>query len=196
MMSRTHITVGAAAALAFSPITGIDSCVLALAAGAVGGVIPDVDIFDKAHKKDAFLVGLLSFGILFGGLIYYFRNNLLISDVMRNLAIFGTFCFDALFVMGFISEHRHFTHSLLAMLLFSVCVSLIYKPLVIPFAIGYISHLALDMLNRKGMQLFFPYKKGFCLRFCYADKLANKVLMIVGFIVAIALFAYHLTRFF
>lgn len=196
MMSRTHLTVGMAAALALSPVKDVNTCLLAAAGGAIGGVIPDVDIFDKAHKKDAVLVFLLSLAILFGGIVCYVRKDLIISDVIGHLSIFGAFCFDLLFVIGFISEHRHFTHSIAAMLLFSVCVSLIFRPLLIPFAIGYISHLALDMLNKKGMQLLFPYKKGFCLKLCYADRLVNKVLLIVGFIAAITFFAYHLTNIF
>lgn len=194
MMSRTHLTVGIAAALALSPVTDLQTCLLAAAGGAIGGVIPDVDIFNTAHKKDALLVGLISFGILIGGIVYYIMNHLIIGDVLGHLSIFGAFCFDVLFVIGFFSDHRHFTHSILAMLLFSLSVSMICKPLMIPFAIGFISHLALDILNKKGMHLLFPYKKGFCLKLCYADKLANKVLLIVGGMAIMTLVAYHFTR--
>ena len=44
------------------------------------------------------------------------------------------------------------------------------------------------------LYLLFPYKKGFCLKLCYADKLANKVLLIVGGMAIMTLVAYHFTR--
>ena len=41
-----------------------------------------------------------------------------------------------------------------------ICVSI---PSVIPFLIGYISHLLLEIMNRKPVMVLFPSEKGICL---------------------------------
>ncbi|MCC8103522.1 MAG: metal-dependent hydrolase [Clostridiales bacterium] len=45
---------------------------------------------------------------------------------------------------------------------------------------GCLSHLLLDCLNKKPVRLLYPIKTGFCMRLCYADGAANKVLLWVG----------------
>ena len=49
-----------------------------------------------------------------------------------------------------------------------------------PFAIAFASHVLLDMMNKKSVRLFYPAKKGFCLKWFYADRLANKFFEIGG----------------
>lgn len=77
-----------------------------------------------------------------------------------------------------------------------MAVYLIYKPFSAPLAVAYFSHLVLDVLNKKKIPLFYPLKFGICLKLCYANKKANKVLMYVGFcIAAVLLGAGGLTSF-
>ena len=58
MMSKTHIAVGAAAALAISETGSVESCVAALIGGTLGGIIADCDITPSRAHKDA-LIGRL-----------------------------------------------------------------------------------------------------------------------------------------
>lgn len=103
------------------------------------------------------------------------------------LAIIGIAAFIIVYIVGMSSNHRTFTHSFLALFLYTVAVYLIYKPFSVPLAVAYFSHLVLDVLNKKKIPLFYPLKFGICLKLCYANKKANKVLMYVGFCIAAVL---------
>ena len=196
MMSKTHLAAGMAAALTISPIANINDCLLVLACGALGGVIPDVDILDDDYKKDALLGEGISFGLLFlCVVINFFNGGTILERVMEHkyLAILGILGFCLLWVIGFISEHREFTHSFLSMILFSVSVAFVDLSLFIPFSAGYFSHLMLDILNKKEIRLFFPREKGICLGLCYANKAGNTILMVLGFVATIYMFIYRLS---
>jgi len=48
-------------------------------------------------------------------------------------------------------------------------------PLTIAFAIGFLSHVFLDLLNKKRVQLLYPSMVGnVCLGLCYANRIANR----------------------
>ena len=55
-----------------------------------------------------------------------------------------------------------------------------------PFAIAFASHVLLDMMNKRSVRLFYPAKKGICLGWFYADRLANKAIAAGGTIWMIA----------
>jgi inner membrane protein len=194
MMSKTHLSVGMAAALAVSPFTDINSCLLVLAGGAIGGVIPDVDILDDDYKCDALIGELISFGLLALAIFINHINKIsIIGAAMEHkwLLIIGGAAFLILWLAGFSCDHRDFTHSLLSMALFTASVALIYLPLTLPFAMGYLSHLLLDILNKKKIRLLFPREGGICLGLCYASKIGNTVFMILGFIATAFLLVYR-----
>ena len=93
----------------------------------------------------------------------------------------------ALYIFGTKKNHRKFTHSLLALIIYSIPIALIYEPILEYFMIGYFSHLLIDLLNKRGIQLLFPLKFKFCFKLCYADGLGNKLLMVLGLVVTILL---------
>ena len=197
MMSKTHLSVGMAAALAVSPAANLSECLIILAGGAIGGVIPDVDILDDDYKHDALIGEVVAFSLLIVSVIAsIFNGNPIINYVTAHklLAIIGGIGFIVLWFVGFSSDHRDFTHSFLCMLLFSICIVLIYPSFFVPFAIGYFSHLALDILNKKGIRLFFPSDKEICFGLCYASKIGNAIFMIIGFIATAFLIIYRLDR--
>lgn len=73
-------------------------------------------------------------------------------------------------------SHRGFFHSLLALALFSF-IAFIYVKFIyaLAFMIGYLSHLFLDIINRQGMAIFFPF--GFKVRgVIRTNSLAEKIL--------------------
>lgn len=193
-MSKTHLSIGMAAALAVSPFTDINSCLLVLAGGAIGGVIPDVDILDDDYKCDALIGELLSFGLLALAVFINHINHISILSSIKDhkwLAIIGGAAFLILWMIGLSCDHRDFTHSFLSMALFTVSIALLYLPLTLPFAMGYFSHLLLDILNKKKIRLFFPHEGGICLGLCYASKIGNTVFMILGFIATAGLLVYR-----
>ncbi len=62
-------------------------------------------------------------------------------------------------ILGYYSSHRSFMHSIFAICLFTSMVWIAFKPLTIAFAVGYLSHILLELTNKKGVQLLFPLKK-------------------------------------
>ncbi len=190
MMSKTHIAVGMASALVVSSMTDVNECVLAIAGGALGGVIADVDVLKTDKTGDAkmgegiaIILTLISVvvDLISGGKMVHFITEQYVS------AIIGIVGFIVLYIIGLNCEHREFTHSILAAILFSLCIGLIYPEYFVPFLFGYLSHLAIDIMNKKGILLFYPFKKKICFKWFYADRTANTVIMILGLIATAAL---------
>ena len=195
MMSRTHYAIGMATALAILPTHTPIDCAVVLAGGAIGGVLADVDILNDDYKHDALIGELLAFGTVGCTILLDFLfGKQYITSVLTSstLSIIGLLGFAVLWVVGFITDHRTFTHSVLAMLLFSFSLALIQFRFGIACLAGYASHLVLDLLNKKGMQLLFPLRYRMCLKLFYADKTANTVFMILGFVVTIALLFFKI----
>jgi inner membrane protein len=89
-------------------------------------------------------------------------------------------------VLGKISKHRSFTHSLLGIVAYTIPVYMLVGDLYKWFLIGYIAHILTDILNKKGVRLLYPLKNGVCLNICSADGIVDKTLFI-GFMAIIGL---------
>ena len=177
MMGKTHLFIGAASALACAAPYTKEGCLAAIIGGTVGGIISDIDIKSKPTKMMALgivAVSLLVDWIVDGGILAYMRN------CNRENLLIGICLFMILCVIGAFQDHREFTHSLFALCLFSFSVGLFCRPVFPAFAVGFASHILLDILNKKPLRLFFPSQKGVCLRLCYADKTADKIFLTLG----------------
>ncbi len=195
MMSKTHLTVGMATALALSTISTPTECVAALAGGAIGGVLADVDIIKDDYKSDALIGELLAAGITaIVAIIDYIFNWGICRYIIKNkiTSIVGLISLAVLWIVGFSKDHRSFTHSIFAMMLYSGSIALVYPSMGTACLLGYLSHLLLDIMNKKKIQLLFPKKGGICFGWCYANKVANKIFMILGFIATILLLIYRI----
>ncbi len=203
MMGKTHLTMGMAASLATSFFVlqprNLSDTLIALAGGAVGGVLADVDTVDNDYHCDALIGQLLGALALGAVLAYDYFYKLGVYDYVMNsnkiLSIIAGIVFFVLYIIGFRSEHRTFTHSMMAMALFSGCFTIVYPRLGFAVFVGYASHLVLDLLNKKDVPLLFPLKKGICFRLCYAGKTANKVFMFVGLVTTLVLAGYRIYPF-
>ena len=197
MMSKTHIAVGVAASLAIMQPTTVEGCLAATMGGAIGGIICDIDTRSNQQHKDAFYGRIIAVVIAIAVLVAdFFTGSGICAYVVEcagpstaiGVAIWVAFC-----LFGVVSDHRTFTHSLLALLVTSYALWLICPMLVAPYAIGFASHLVLDLVNKKDVRLFFPLKAGsFCLGLFYADGTANTVTMALGSVAAVALFAWRM----
>ena len=196
MMSKTHLMLGVGSALITTLPVEPKLCCIATIGGLLGGIVPDNDILDNDYTGDAILgqvlAGSITAGILFLDKIFKIGIcNELFSRSLINL-IFGLVLFMGLYIFGFFQEHRKFTHSFLAMVLYSFAVLCIYPPLAKPFLIGYLSHIIIDLFNKKKVQIFYPFKAGICFGVCYSNKLGNKMLMYCGLVVSCILLLYGL----
>ena len=190
MMGKTHTACGIASALVITRPETVPGVLGAVTFGALGGLICDADVFSINHhltkvtKPIVFLACAVLLIIIIDSI---FRIGLLgiISRYISIQQITGFVLFLAVCIISMFTDHRSFAHSLLALLIETFCFMLMYGPVAKYFAIGFISHILLDMLNKMPVRIFFPAKKGFCLKLCVADGTVNSILLVVGTIISV-----------
>ena len=191
MMGKTHLTIGVAAAIAAAQPSTVPECLAAVAAGAIGGVICDIDTLRNDGNNDSIAVQLTAAATaacIFA--VDWWQNMGLCASTLaldRNRLSIGAIALFALWIIGFFSSHRGFTHSIAAGALFSQAVWMLCPALAVPFAAAYASHIFLDLLNKKGVRLLFPMKGGVHFDLFYSDRTANDLLFALG-IIACAFF--------
>lgn len=195
MLGKTHAAVGAAAALLLAEPGSLSGCLLALAGGALGGAAPDMDLLDNENRADARHAHLLAAALFVVLLAVDSQTGFRVCGAILERS--GSFAaglglYAVLSVFGVLAEHRGFTHSLLALFLFTEAARLVYEPIGAYYLAGYVSHLLLDFLNKKGMRLFFPFRTRVCLGLCCSDQLANRGCLWLGLAAAAALLLFRL----
>lgn len=183
MMGKTHIFIGTAAALALTFADTPLEILSALAGGAVGGMMPDTDLDSIKNIRDIntkAIAGTIA-GICFI-IDFFFKCGMIesIKNSNHTVAIVGLAAFIVLYFIGAAADHRSFTHSLFATVLYSMAVGMMCRPLAIPFAIGFLAHIILDCTNKKGVKVLYPSKKKFRLKWFYASKKANIAFYYIG----------------
>ena len=184
MLAKAHIAVGMAAAFSIVRPETVAEALPVITGGALGCLICDLDCENKSEKSDSSHWRIVMALVAAAALI---EDHLLDAGMWRSLGQNGQYlwfagiaCFVITCVFAGGSGHRGFSHSLLAMAIETVCLWLIFPAVAVPFAIAFASHVLLDMMNKKSVRLFYPAKKGFCLKWFYADRLANKFFEIGG----------------
>ena len=199
LMGKTHITVGTAAALALVQPHTPASCLLALCGGAVGGILCDVECRNSGKKSDTELTLLITLALIVLTLILDTTLNLGICHTLlterASRASMGLVILILCCVKGRFSPHRDFTHSFLFAGILTFACFQIHPVFGLSVACGCLSHLCLDLTNRKPLRLFYPLRHGFCLRLFYADRLANRILMWLGLLGDAVLLAWCLAPF-
>lgn len=160
--------------------------------------IKRTDVFD-AIIDALFIAAFIAVDyIVGGGMCEYIKTH------WGSRAQIGLIAFFALVLLGFLAGkknpfnrgHRRFTHSIMAMLLFTAALNAFCAPAAFPFMIGYFSHIVADLFNKKGEQILWPIPWRPCFNLCYSDKKANDILfricVIADFIEAGTLFALAL----
>lgn len=208
MLGKTHIALGIASALLITHPLTVPGVVTTITGGALGGWIVDVDLknrdvtkdADEAREKiyDTIIDGLFICAFL---LLDFFIGKGIWKYIIDHwgLQIWGSLMgFIILLLIGLNTKHRTFTHSFIGMALFVFSMYFLCRPIVVPFAIGYASHLVADFFNKLGLQLFFPLKWRPCLKLCGSDKKANKILFWTSFAIDMIaggfLFAFALSK--
>ncbi len=190
MMSKTHITMGIGTTLLLlhpDTATGISA---ALIGGTFGAIIPDIDCKSTKISRDALHGRIIAAAVIATSVFFgQFQRVSLLKNILQthvNHTIFmGFLLMSILCVAGRISGHRSFSHSFLFFVLMGGAIYQIYPAFLPGFCIGCLSHLLLDCLNKKPVRLLYPAKTGFCMKLCYADGMANKVLLWVGLLLSI-----------
>ena len=189
MLGKTHMAVGIAATLAITQPSGVSELVLAVGAGSLGALISDIDVGTSNSHRDADKITALSVVVLAVFAMDYFCNTQIIERIIGSSGylriIAGLLLFIGICAFGKEQPHRSFMHSFLALILLSFALGLIWEKAVIYFAVGFLSHLATDIFNKKKVRLLYPMKGGVSLGLFHAYGLANDIFFAIGSIVAI-----------
>ena len=164
MMGKTHVAIGVFSVLLLSQPTTVPECALAIAGGALGGVAADIDTVNNDYKHDA-LIGQVLAVTISGVMVFcnYFFGGSIATEILgtdKTVVITGAVAYFILLIKGYLSNHRTFTHSILAAILFTLSIGLICTSIAPYYLVGYLSHLFLDILNKKEVPLMYPKKKG------------------------------------
>ncbi len=83
-----------------------------------------------------------------------------------------------------IAGHRGFTHSLLAVVLglYLLHAPEIPRAVAAPIVVGYLSHLAADLLTPAGLRLAWPHRRAYALPLCRTGSV-REVLLVAGIVV-------------
>ncbi|MCM1498696.1 MAG: metal-dependent hydrolase [Clostridium sp.] len=183
--------VGIAATLAVTKPDSISEMILAVGCGAVGALISDIDVGTSKSHRDADKVIVLAAFVVLGIIAAdYFLDEGIVSRIIvgsgyvRVLA--GVFLFIGICAFGKEQPHRSFMHSFLALLLLCMAIGLVWEKAVPYFAVGFLSHLATDIFNRRKVRLLYPMEGGMALNLFHAHGLANTVLFYLGSIATVA----------
>lgn len=207
MMGYTHAAIGAAGALAVASLNGSESpeiYLTAAIAGALGGVVVDIDTKDQRKDPkvtDAGRTRLATIGLVVLGLLLDIATDgTIISSIVSRqyFAMGGVIAFIVLMIIGHNTEHRTFSHSLLFSALTSVCIYFIYPQATIYYLVGEVLHLLLDMLNypykNHGIWLLYPIKtgRGIAFELCKSARTGNKICYFIGIISFAAISIYYM----
>lgn len=194
MQGKTHAVCGSALAIAaLAPQTSM-ALAGAFVGGALGALCPDVDC-DSSHAYRGCMKFALMALIVFGA--GYATDRVYGTTFLSTLMaleeghwpmprIIGLILLVAYLIAGALSAHRTVTHSLFGMAVATAAVYLVAPGIWQSFALGYASHLALDLLNKQKEQLLWPFGDGYALYVCKSDGAMNQVLLFIG-IIALAM---------
>ena len=184
MLAKAHIAVGMAAAFTVVRPETLPEALPVITGGALGCLMCDIDCETKNEKKDSSRWRIVMVIVAAAALI---EDHLIDGGMWRTLSDSSSYLWFA-GLAGFLltctfagmSAHRGFSHSLIALALLTVFLWMVFPSAALPFAAAFISHLALDIMNKKPVMLFYPSKKGVSLGWFRADGLANSLLAAAG----------------
>ena len=189
MRSRTHIaSANALCLLCLNPTTPKE-LIITMSAATVGGIICDLDVRTSEVHKLVDTVTSIIFLLLFGLYVYDYKYNAGIYTTLKHgvfyKPILGFILFLILILYGSHKPHRSFMHSIFGCILFTGISYLFFGKVWLPFLIGFISHIVLDFLNKKGVRIFYPVKQGYCLSLCDSDGLTDKILFVLSILIVV-----------
>lgn len=181
MEKKTHIVCANLVSLYLMKPDSISSLIFTSAFATLGGLVPDVDLKDSTSDKlfDRLMTSLITV-VVMSFLIKYFFDINLYCKIKERVDIFNYLISICLFIVvayfGSKSSHRSFTHSILGLFIYSGILFYGFGFGVIPYFVSHLSHIILDLFNKKGVALFYPSKFRLCFELCDSNGKANKFL--------------------
>lgn len=185
MLGKTHFVVGVATVMTVTQPERVSELILAVGIGGLGALISDIDAGTSESHHEADKITMLSVIVVLGilALDYFFHAGIM-ERIVENSGYMsvtmGILLFVGICAFGKEQPHRSFMHSFLALMLFSLAISLIWKKAVRYFVVGFLSHLVIDIFNKKKVRLLYPLKGGISLGLFRAYGLVNGIFFLVG----------------
>ena len=191
MTKNTHLAAGVAISTAILMPHDIQSLTMCICGAAIGSTISDIDVASSKPRKELNTIVGISIAVITVLIVLEYSFNIGIYSLIESepsayRAFLGFTLFLFLSLYGSTTAHRSFTHSLVGLITFTGAAWFICPFMAPPFCIGMISHIVLDMLNAKKVQLLYPYKKfGIALKLCRSDGNVNASINIVSTLILI-----------
>lgn len=195
MNANVHIPVGIAAttgmALAIPVLqcNSISQYAIYLGSATIGAIISDIDANGESTAKKEFRkimhIMILATSII---LIANYLNGTLehtVISFITSIKGIGLLGFLTCCIIGYKSNHREFTHQLIGLLCFSICLIMFTNiKLGLWFGIGMLSHQWIDMLNKKKILWLYPLKINFTRYICKSSSKLSEIIGVISTILA------------
>lgn len=189
MTGKTHTMVGMAACTLTMQPRNFNELLFCMAIGTAGGLLPDIDIRNSEVRQDlkelSICAGIAGIGILVHLLNKGFDIITFLHQIngIKLAALFVTIC---VLLIGFLSSHRKFTHSIEFNLIISSCIGILSSSTLVGIGmfLGILSHDLIDTLNKKKVLISCIFNTQICFSVCTADsKMANVIGIIAGVLI-------------
>ncbi|MCQ2465574.1 MAG: metal-dependent hydrolase [Oscillospiraceae bacterium] len=200
MTYRTHLAAGYTAALFVTAPDTVSELILCMGVSTIGSVISDVDASSSESRKNLKKVTCITVaGIAASVICDYFTGSDITGRFRSSAALMrlitGFLIFLGICIFGEHQPHRSFMHSIAGTAAVTAGFALVIPQSALYMSVSVCSHILLDMLNKKKVQLFWPLKKPkFGFGICYAEGRTNSVLFLVFSVLAAVLFFVSLKR--
>lgn len=199
MLGKTHLAVGVATSLAVLHPASLSELLIGVGAASVGSLISDIDVDTSSSHNDANVITTMTVVSVVLVIVIDKMFNVGVYRVLQQKSSLARVIMGALIFVGVCSygketPHRSFMHSIFALaILFGLLCMIL--PMAAPyFAVAFLSHLAIDLLNTKHVRLLYPLPGGFCLGLCHANGMVNGLMFLVGCVVSVAEVGQNLLR--
>lgn len=188
MTGKTHAAVGVCgAAFLLIPKFDIKTSLIGLGFVVLGSYATDADLeVSKAgHVISDIIHATIVLAVIYLILTYKFHYNVLVQigrNMPSQLKILGVLLIVGSIILGRITGHRKYMHSLIGFFVMNTGVWLIAGNFVIWFALGYALHILIDLLNEKPEALLFPLPIGnICFYLCNSKGPINWIISTVAY---------------
>ena len=184
MEKKTHVMCANLVSLYIMKPSNIPELLITCGVASLGGLVPDVDLKDSTSDKlfDRLMTSLITIVAMSFFIKYFFDFDLYCKvkeyDFLSYLISICLFIVIAYF--GSKSSHRSFTHSVIGLLIYTGILFYGFGfNVFVPYFVSHLSHIILDLFNRKGIALFYPSKFRICFDLCDSNGRVNKFLFIL-----------------
>ena len=181
MEKKTHVMCANLVSICLMRHDCILDLVITCGSASIGGLVPDVDLKDSTSDKlfDRLMTSLITIVLMSFVIKYFFDIDLYckIKECSYINYLISSCLFIVMAFLGSKSSHRSFTHSILGMFIYSGILSYGFgNNIVYPYFVSHLSHIVLDLFNKKGVALFYPSKYRLCFGICDSNGKVNKFL--------------------